>query len=399
MTFPKNFLWGAATSAHQVEGGNKNDWTEWEKLGRIARGEQSGMAVDHFRRFREDFALAKELGHNAHRFSIEWSRVEPEPGRFDAHAIEHYREVINELRRLGIEPMVTLHHFTNPLWIARAKGWVNKRTVEAFVRYANKILESIGQDIRYWITLNEPTVYTSLGYINGYWPPERKNFIEAWIASRNMLAAHRRTYNNIHAVNPHALVGVANNLNDFVAVRPGHILDEGLRRFAEYWHGQWWLDRTATTQDFIGLNYYFHHPLKFRFTTPIKLFHVHARDDKPVSDVGWQIHPEGLGRILRWLHTRYKKPIIVTENGIADAFDRIRAGFIRDHVEQVSNALSEGIDVRGYLYWSLTDNFEWREGFAPRFGLVEVDYKTMERRIRPSAYAYRKLCLTNGGSL
>lgn len=388
--FPKNFLWGAATSAHQVEGNNHNDWSEWEKLGRVANGETSGQATGHYERFREDFALAAELRHTAHRFSIEWSRIEPKPGVFNMDAIAHYRAVLEELHRLHIEPVVTLWHFTNPTWIAAKGGWRNAETVDRFGKFVMVVVRELGPLVKYWITINEPTVYSTASHLLGYWPPEQKNIGASWLVIRNFVAAHQLAYQIIHRHNPSAKVGVANNLNHFVPSRPNNIVDRTLTKFAAFWHNQWWLDQTYQTQDFIGLNYYFHHPLKFKFSEWRNLFKPEPDGSLETSDLGWEIHPGGLGSIFDWLR-QYRRPIIITENGLADSADRLRSRFISAHVQEMSDAILRGVDIRGYLHWSLLDNFEWREGFAPRFGLIEVDYQTQKRTIRPSAYAYRDI--------
>ena len=393
--FPSNFLWGAAASAHQVEGNNHNDWTEWEKLGKVANHERSGLAAGQYTRYQEDFSLAKSLGHNAHRFSIEWSRVEPRPGFIDLNAVEHYRQVLQELRRLGLEPLVTLHHFTNPIWVARRGGWRRRETVDLYGRYVMAVVRELGSLVRYWITINEPTVYSSLAHLLGYWPPEQRNIAAAWLVVRNLSQAHHLAYQIIKRHNPDARIGVANNLSHFVPVRPGHPIDATLVGLSKYWHNQWWLDQTYQAQDFIGLNYYFHHPLKFTWGEWRKQFSPRPSGDKPVSDLGWEIYPAGLGQVLDFLG-KYDRPIIITENGIADATDLKRAVFIREHVQQVGLAIQRGLRVQGYFYWSLIDNFEWREGFKPRFGLIEIDYHTMKRTIRPSAYTYRQICQLNG---
>lgn len=389
-TIPKNFLWGAATSAHQVEGNNHNDWTEWEKLGRVARSERSGLAAGHYERFRTDFSLAKELGHNAHRFSIEWSRVEPRPGFIDPAAIEHYRQVLLELRRLEIEPVVTLWHFTNPIWVARKGGWQNRGTVDLYGRYVMAVVRELGDLVTYWITINEPTVYSSMSHLLGYWPPEQRNIAAAWMVIRNFVLAHRLAYQIIHRHRPDAKVGVANNLSHFVPSNPNSPADRLLVATGKYWHNQWWLDQTYVDQDFIGLNYYFHHPLKFKMSNWRNWFRPESETTMPKNDLGWDINPVGLGHLLDWLQ-KYQRPIIITENGLADAADHLRASFVRHHVDQVFQAIARGVRVQGYLYWSLLDNFEWREGFAPRFGLIDVDYQTLRRTVRPSAYAFREL--------
>ncbi len=388
--FPHNFLWGAATSAHQVEGNNHNDWSEWEKLGRVRHGERSGRASGHYERFHQDFALAKQLGHNAHRLSVEWSRIEPRPGVINEDALKHYKEVLTSLHQLGIQPIVTLWHFTNPIWIRDRGGWTNRRTVDAFARFVELVVDQLGAQVPYWITINEPTVYTSLGYISGYWPPQRKNFLASGSAIRNFVTAHRLASQIIHRRFPHAKVGVANNLNHFAPLRPDNLLDRGLTWFSQYWHNRWFLDQTYAQVDFIGLNYYFYHPVKFKISGIERLFSPAPMPHLPTTDLGWTIYPKGLGLVMESLRA-YQLPIIITENGLADAEDSRRAGYIRDHIAQVSQALASGLDVRGYIYWSLIDNFEWREGFDPRFGLIEIDYANLERRVRPSAYAFRDI--------
>lgn len=389
-SFPAGFLWGAATSAHQVEGGNDNDWTEWEKLGRVARGERSGAAADHYRRFYDDIALAAQLGHNTYRFSIEWSRVEPEEGKWNAEAVDHYRNAVAELRRHDIEPMVTLHHFTNPVWIARQGGWASRKTVGAFCRYVERIADMFGGDVRYWITINEPTVYALLGYLKGYWPPEQKNIWRTISVLKNLSRAHARAHDILHRRRAGVMVGAANNLVDFVPDRPTHLLDRLMTAIAWRFYNDWWLKRTVKKQDFIGLNYYFHHPLRFRWASLSTMFAPTVKGGFQKSDLGWPVVPAGFGRVLRRLKD-YRKPVIITENGLADGEDTRRADFIRNHVAEMKKTMDDGVDVRGYLHWSLLDNFEWREGFAPRFGLVAVDYQTQKRTVRPSAYVFRDM--------
>src|SRR3989344_6227083 len=221
--FPKNFFWGAATSAHQVEGGNHNDWSEWElkNADRLSKASDrkhppenyiSGRACDHYNRFREDFDMVKQLGHNAHRLSIEWSRIEPEKGRWDDKEIEHYQRVVTALRERGIEPIVTLYHWTLPLWVRDQGGWENKKTINDFVRYAQKVTRSIS-GVSFWITLNEPLVYAKVSYLEGRWPPQQKNLFRYIEVSRNLITAHKKAYEIIKHADPHALVGIAHNMS------------------------------------------------------------------------------------------------------------------------------------------------------------------------------------------
>ena len=409
----KKFFWGAATSAWQVEGGNHNDWTEWEhanarRLAAEATLAQSrgafldyllnppaggpnplkeenyisGPAANHYNRFKEDFDIAKSLGHNAHRFSIEWSRIEPEEGKFDEKEIAHYKEVIAALRERGLEPFVTIWHFTLPRWLAARGGVLSPHFVERFERYAAKIGEAFKDDVHFWMTINEPDAYCLNGYLTGNWPPQGRNFIQAYRAARRFVHAHRRAYAALKKINPLFEVGIVIDLVYFEVARgifnallawPANIVNE------------FFLRRVSKSVDFIGLNYYFHNRVKYGFN---------KNDNKEVSDMGWEIYPEGLYHLISRLKS-YKLPIYVTENGVADARDIHRTAFIRDHIASMKKAIAEGADVRGYFYWSLLDNFELDKGFWPRFGLVEVNYKTMERRIRQSAFEYKKIIENN----
>lgn len=360
-----SFLWGAAASAYQVEGNNtRSDWWMWEQNtpGIVS----SGRAVDHYARFREDFVLAKSLGHNAHRLSLEWSRIEPEWGKWDEGALKHYEEVLGELKAQGMTSFVTLHHFTNPLWLARKKGWVRRESVELFTRYVEMVAHRLGDLVDFWVTINEPVVYATQSYWRRRWPPQRKSALATWRVVKNMAAAHRRAYQILHRVLPQARVGVAKHVIAYSAEQ----------KLKDYWFNQYFFSLTRGRHDFIGVNYY--------FTDQGKPW------DGPKSDIGWPIYPEGLTQALLDLK-RYNMPLYVTENGLADASDSERADFIRDHLRAVEQAQEQGVDVRGYFYWSLLDNFEWDLGFTPRFGLVEVDYETMERKVRPSAYVYKAI--------
>ena len=354
------FFWGAATSSHQVEGGNNNDWSEWERAHNL---EMSGVACDHYNRYKEDFDIVKSLGHNAHRLSIEWSRIEPEEGKFNDAEIQHYRDVISALRERGIEPFVTLWHWTIPLWFRVQGGWLNKKSPEHFARYVEKIVSAFS-NVKFWITLNEPNVCTGHGYFKGEWPPGERSIIKLIRANYNLARAHRLAFESIKKINSSAQIGIAQNLIYFS--RP-------LGIFKKYFYNEWFLNQIKNYQDFVGVNYYFS-----------------DRVAKTHSDMKWGIDPEGLYFVLKQVSS-YQKQIYILENGIANSPDDKRAEFIRDHVAMTQKAMAEGVDVRGYFYWSLLDNFEWAHGFAPRFGLVEINYKTMERHIRPSAWEYKKI--------
>lgn len=357
------FLYGAATSAHQVEGNNvHNDWWMWER-GDTKR-HRSGKAVDHYSRFREDLALAASLGHNAHRLSLEWSRIEPNEGKWNQKEIAHYREVLSELKKLGLTSFVTLHHFTNPIWLARKGGWENPETVRLFQRYTEKVAEELGDLIDFWVTINEPVVYAMQSYWRRLWPPQKKSWWAVERVLRNLARGHKQAYDTIHTHFARAQVGVAK-----------HFIAE-LSPIPDWWFNRRFLNKTRGYHDFLGVNYYF--PSKWQAWGGEK------------SDIGWPIYPEGLTDILLSLRS-WQLPIYITENGVADARDALRPDFIRDHLRAVEKAQEQGVDVRGYLHWSLLDNFEWHLGFGPKFGLVEVDYETLQRRPRKSAYIFKAI--------
>ncbi len=367
----EEFLWGAATSAHQVEGNNiHNDWWEWERKQSIDK--RSGLAADSYSRWREDLALAKELGHTAYRFSLEWSRIELSPDRWNREAIEHYRQILLEMRRLGLKSFVTLHHFTNPVWFAKQGGWLANDSPEIFARYVRFVAQQLGDLVDFWVTINEPNVYAGNSFWKGKWPPQGKRLEEASRVMSKMMKAHRQAYRIIHATVAGAKVGVANNM-----IACGHEKNRFSAHALRQWvFNHWFLWRTRGTHDFIGVNYYF------------ACGQTKASGQK--SDMGWAVYPEGLTNVLMEAK-RYGMPVYVTENGLADADDSRRADFLRSHLRAVEAAQRQGADVRGYLHWSLLDNFEWADGFAPRFGLVSVDFATQERTVRPSARVYKAI--------
>ncbi|PIR73831.1 MAG: glycoside hydrolase family 1 protein [Candidatus Moranbacteria bacterium CG10_big_fil_rev_8_21_14_0_10_35_21] len=404
--FPENFYWGAATSSHQVEGGNVNDWSEWEKTNAKRLSEEakkrwpdwqkekfpemfqeknyiSGRACDHYNLFEKDFEIAKSLGHNAHRFSIEWSRIEPEEGKFNEEAIEHYRQVIQSLKSRNIEPFVTLWHWTLPIWMRDLGGVKSKKFPKYFSRYVEKMAQVFGQDVKFWITLNEPNIYTGQSYVIGCWPPQKNNVVFYYQVIKNLIKAHKQSFNIIKNINPQAQVGIAQSYN-FFEFLGGKIINKIVGKVVGYVWSLYFLDRTKKQQDFIGLNNYYRKTVGFKS----------KKTDNKFSNLSWEIFPEAIYHCLMDLK-KYQKPIYITENGLADVEDKYRAEFIKSYLTNVQRAIQEGVDVRGYFYWSLLDNFEWDKGFWPRFGLVEVNYQTLERKIRPSAWEYKKIIENN----
>jgi len=400
ITFPKNFLWGAATSAYQVEGGNINsDWWPWEEgCGK----EKSGQACRHYELFKQDFDLAKNLNHNAHRLSIEWARIEPEEGKFSQEELKHYLEVILALKERNIEPLVTLHHFTNPIWFSKQGGWENKQSVEKFLRYCDFVVTALAEHVRYWVTINEPNVYLTHAYIIGVWPPQVKSYFKAKVVDDHLVLAHIKAYQHIHKIYQQkgiqlVSVGIAQNVQAFVPCTLSL-----KNRFAAYlrskWYNFWFFDEINKhkAMDFIGVNYY------SRQLVDVEnwgMFHlakdVCKKNHYPVkkNSLGWDIYPEGLYQVLIKMK-KYGLAVIITENGICTADDELRWEYISAHLKSIHAAIEEGVNVAGYLYWSLMDNFEWDKGFGPRFGLIEIDYNTYKRTVRASALKLSEVCRT-----
>lgn len=406
LTFPEGFLWGAATSAHQVEGDNHNDWSEWEKANaeklaheakhKYAKWQQekfpemfepadyvSGKAADHYNRYEEDFDIAKSLGHTAHRFSIEWSRVEPKEGEWNEEAIEHYRKVIRALRARGMEPFVTLWHWPFPLWISKIGGFESRKTVEYFERYAEKMASAL-PEVKFWITLNEPEVYASHSYLKGNWTPQKRNYFAYRRVIRNLVKAHKKAYTAIKSIRSDSNIGIAKHNLYFEAYK-NHPINRLLKKIADTWWNNWFLKKIKGYQDVIGVNNYHHNRIRYGFN---------KNENKKISDMAWELYPESLAFVTREL-AKYGLPIYVAEHGLADAEDSRRAWFLTESLKHLHEAIKEGVPIRGYTHWSLLDNFEWDKGFWPRFGLVEVDFKTQKRTIRPSAYEYANICKNN----
>lgn len=400
LKFPENFLWGSSTSAYQVEGGNSNsDWWHWEKNKKNII--PSGAACRHYEFFREDFELAKSLNHNVHRFSVEWSRVQPEPREFSEAELKHYADVIDCLRRLGIEPVVTLHHFTNPIWLSRIGGWENPKAVDYFLSYVEKIASIFLGKVRYWVTVNEPMVYTYYSYIKGDWPPQEKSFVKARKVIDNLTQAHIHSYRLIHAIYKKnnftsPKVSVAQNMVYFSACK------KSLRdNLAVYLRNKLFnfrlIDKLKgkNALDYIGLNYYTRNLIDAGGWAVGDLLIKtcgNNHDNLPKNSLGWEIYPQGLFDLLGDLK-KYKLPVFVLENGICTENDNLRWDYIREHLKQIRKAMDKGVEVTGYLYWSLMDNFEWDKGFVPRFGLCEVDYSDFRRSPRESAKKFAKVVL------
>ncbi len=403
----EKFIFGVSTAAHQVEGGNTNDWSAWElkNANRLAKESAhkfekvvpdweaiepeatdpknyiSGNAADHYNKFIEDIEIMKSLGVDAYRFSIEWSRIEPTEGKWDEREIQHYFEVLDKLKEVGITPWVTLWHRTNPLWIRDIGDWSNSKTVDYYLRFVEKMVQTYRGRVKHWMTLNEPIMSLGGGYLTGEYPPNKKNPITAYKVLKNFAIAHNKAYKLIHTYQEDAFVGIPHagfyleafedKLVNRLTVKLGHYLANWL-----------FLDKLVGNLDFIGVQYY---------TRGIVDWFKQVPGPGEKTDMGWEVYPIGLRKFMEIAWRRYHIPMIVTENGVTDSKDRIRAKAIEDHVSQIMKAREEGIDVRGYFYWSLLDNLEWDKGFWPKFGLVEVDRINMHRTVRPSAQKYKEI--------
>lgn len=382
LKFPDGFLWGAATSSYQVEGGiYNNDWALAAKSGRIM---PAGLATDHYHRYEEDFDLAKLLGHNGHRLSIEWARIEPEPGFFDKKEIEHYRSVLKALNKRGITPFVTLWHFTLPDWVETKGGFENKEVTGYFSRYCAHVVKELQGECVHWSTMNEPIVYLSLSYMWGQWPPFYLFKIRKVIkVFNNLVKAHKMSYSEIKKVVSKADVGIVKNnmymhVSKFSKFNPFNYIG---KIFNDFFWNKLFLIKTNKHIDSIGLNYYFHSEF--------------GKKEKYIkNDMGWDLYPEGIYYVLMDLK-KYKKPIYIAEAGIADSKDQYRADYIRDLIINIHKAISDGVNVKAFMYWSLLDNYEWIYAYSQKFGLIEVNMKTRERKIRDSAYEYKKICQNN----
>ncbi len=410
---PSSFLWGTATSAHQVEGGNVwNDWARFEaEPFRIKDGARSAIAADHWNRVADDITLMQAIGANAYRFSVEWSRVEPQEGSWNDAAWSHYEDEVAGLRAAGIAPMVTLLHFTLPAWLAERGGVTAADFPTRFAGFAAEAGRRLGPELDLWCTLNEPNVQMYQGYVEGVWPPGMSDVNLAAEAFAGLLRAHGAAATALRAADPGSQVGVAMNmivfdpasrwsLPDWIAareadagfnwsfydsIRKGRILLDlaGFPKLDEPLPG------LAGSVDYLGLNYYRRNLVGFTPGAPGMVTVLPGPG--PRSHSGVEIYPEGLLRLLRRAWKRYRLPIYVTENGVADSSGTLRPAFIRSHAYAVGRALAEGINVRGYFHWSLLDNFEWAEGFGPRFGLYRVDYGTLERSLTPGVEEFARL--------
>jgi beta-glucosidase len=424
LEFPEGFVWGVATSAFQCEGAATSphsSWTRWEALGHIRAGNRSGVACDWWANAERDLDLARDLGLRALRMSIEWSRIEPRPGRWDDDALERYREIAAGLRERGIEPMITLHHFTNPVWFEDSGAFTGGEAAELFTRFATHAVAALADVCSTWVTFNEPNVYTTEGYVTGHFPPGLRG--RASLAARaqaNIARAHARTYRRIHELQPDAKVGWAHHCVTFRPWRGERRLDRLVAALYDssfnepfphvLQHGRMPrslggtlvgdLSEARGTCDFVGINLYALMRVAFDPRRPRDLFGRRVvppdaiRADPTSDDLFGEPYPQGIADFVERLG-ELGKPIYVLENGYPDRADRVRPWVLATAARAMHDALRGGADLRGYYHWTLVDNFEWYSGWDLRFGLVELDERTQERTPRPSAQLYSRIATTN----
>lgn len=404
--FPKRFLWGAGSAAHQVEGGLHNNLTVWELENAKSLAAQapyqygdldswddirtyavspsnyiSGPAVKHRELYEQDFALLTQMNMNAYRFSIEWSRIEPEDGAWNAEAVEYYRRYIQALKKRGIEPIVTLFHFSLPVWFSELGGFEHRSNIRYFVRFAQKVMSELGDDLRYVITINEPESYAFEGYYTGHWAPGVRRLRTAIRVYNNLAKAHNKVAAMLHAKNRRYKVSVA-RFCTFAYAGDTAWLSRVSARVAQWIADDYWTRKVRKTCDWLGVNYYY----------SARLFGYRIHDPEVhLNDMGIPMEPANLQYELERLWRRYKLPIIVTENGVADGTDQYRKWWLTETITAMQRALKNGVRVVGYIHWSLTDNFEWDKGRWARFGLAEVNYKTQQRTLRSSAVWFGKV--------
>lgn len=414
--FPRGFLWGTSTSSHQVEGNNTNNqWWQWEQAGHT--NGTSGLACDWWSgRWREDFDRLVESGQSAHRMSVEWSRIQPTPDTWDESALEHYRLMLRGLKDRHLTAMLTLHHYTDPLWLSELGGWENEAVVANFEKFVRKTVEALKEYVSLWCTINEPSGYALFGYAVGTFPPGAHNLKRAVRVQANMLRAHAAAYRTIHGLQREARVGCALAVRPMAPKNPWSPLDVWMRHLRHQGVNMAFPSALSTgvmkspigsvnipeargTQDYLGINYYTAETVSFRLANGRELFtHAEHPPGAELSDNKFMANvPEGFYQVLKWAVRTYPDlPIIVTENGVEDADDHLRPRYLAEHIHQLWRAVNFNWPVKGYFHWSLVDNFEWERGWTQRFGLWALDVQTQTRTRRPSANLYEEICRENG---
>lgn len=386
LLFPKNFIFGTSTSAYQIETAYEHDWCNVQSRD----GHVFECTSDHEKRYKEDVAIIASLAPN-YRMSLMWSKLQIEPsGKFQPEALLEYHTLLRSLKARGVNIMMVLHHFANPKWFASIGGWEKSKNITLWIDYARKVVDEFGDYVTLWNTFNEPNLYASMGWVAGEFPPFKKNFFKAKTVIGNIASAHEQIYQYIKIKYPKTMVGISHNCTVFAAQNfwghlPAKVLD---------WCYMEYPARLFTHTDFFGMSYYAriaHDPFPITYlTTPEKIKALQKEHDDM-----WEYYPQGLKECMVRYWKQFKKPIIITENGICTKDDNKRINAIRDYMKLVYETIQEGVDVRGYYHWSTWDNFEWSLGPTFQFGLYECDLHTKERRKKPSADVFSRLAFTH----
>lgn len=396
LTHATPFWWGVGHSAFQAEGQpGDSDWRQWTQTpGKIRDGSNADAATNFWADPEKDFAAAKELGAKMFRISIAWERIEPERDRWDESALKRYEEIILQMRTYGLEPMVTLQHFALPSWLAQQGGLTAEDFSERFATYAHRVVSRLSKSpaqVAWWVTINEPMVLVFGGYVFAEWPPGKNQPLEAYRAAKNLQIAHNKAMSKIQrdeSLNQQMNFSLAYHWRAVEAAGFG-IFGSVVQKIGNWVFNTWFLNGLdKNSMSYMAINYYGRTVLSWQWEWPF--ININEGEGEK-SDLQWVIYPKGLGDSLQQIYRKYQLPILVTENGLADSTDSQRADFLKSHVEQIQLAQSFGVPVIGYLHWSLTDNFEWAWGLSPRFGLIEIDYKSGSRKLRPSFEVYRQI--------
>ena len=411
LKFPGSFSWGVATASHQIEGHNQNNWSQFETHKGL---EESGVACDHWNRWKSDFDLIERLNVGHYRFSLEWSRVQPNEGEWDESAIQQYSEMVDDLLSRNIEPMVTLHHFSHPIWFQDKGGFEVEANVDDWIEFSKKMFEALGDRVQWWCTINEPAVFTTMGYVLGEFPPGARSFKRTRAVATNMMRAHARCYQALKAMprGDKVQIGLVKNINIFDPYRRWNLLHWIQAKILDEMFNRCWLRGLKNgrfrapsslfstkipglkgSSDFIGVNYYTHLLATPFMPTTVEIDPL-IRPWEERTDFRYPMYAEGLRRSFDMV-TSLKLPILVTENGVADDDDDMRPEHIRRHLFITAQAIADGLDVRGFYHWSLMDNFEWAEGYTQRFGLYHVDFETQERTLKESGQLYANVVKAN----
>ena len=434
--FPKDFLWGAATASAQIEGGwdcGGRTPSIWDvaPAGKVHNDETCHTACDHYHRWREDVALMKELGLKSYRFSVSWSRIIPQEGTVNKEGLKFYSDLVDALLEAGIEPLVTLYHWDLPLWMHEKGGWKTLAIRNAFLEYASAVVDRLSDRVQYWITFNEPQCFLMNGYMQGVHAPFQRDYLSLPRITRNFMLTNAATVRLIRErAKKNPRIGIAFAAGAFI---PAEETQSGIEtaRHKSFYKGmgtmnnRWWMDPILLGKpvaaygvyrsrkrdmkdiqvdfDFIGINNY----TAFNYSDWGGDKNIDT-SNLPKNSLGWIIDGRSIYWTVRFLHERYKLPIMITENGMSnldavneqgEVADDLRIGYIDEYLQNLKRAISEGIPVLGYQHWSLMDNFEWAEGYDPRFGLIYVDFETGKRTIKKSGYHYKSIIESNGATI